>query len=235
DIKHVNIINRSFPRTTQLLQDFYHSSRTEWRSDVKFATLCRGFVEYDRLVNESIRKSDVIFCCTPATEPLFDARLLTTGEGRTKGRLISAIGSYTPNMVELDPKLLKYAIKQHPRHRAAHVRHAPSAGVIVVDCIDASLTQSGEVIKAELTPNEIVEIGELVMVKEEVKRQVDGLDDGVSVEKAITEGDRSLLQWMRKGIVVFKSVGMGMMDILLGGEILRIATAQQVGTIVPDF
>lgn len=236
DIKHVNIINRSFDRTTQLLRDFYHSSRVEWRSNVKFATMCRGFVEYDRLVTASVQKADVIFCCTPSIEPLFKGELLTSGEGRAKGRLVVAIGSYTPKMVELDPEILKYAVKQHhPSRHRAHVKHALSVGVVVVDCLDACLTQCGEVIQAGLEPKQLVEIGELVMVRQEVKRGIEERESGMSVEQALSSEDKQLFQWMRKGIVVFKSVGMGLMDILVGGEILKIAKGMDVGTNIDDF
>ncbi|KAI5288928.1 hypothetical protein KEM54_004667 [Ascosphaera aggregata] len=235
DIKRVNIINRSFDRTTQLLQDFYQSSRSEWRSNVKFATLCRGFVEYNRLVTASVRKADVIFCCTPSVEPLFKGELLTSGDGLKKGRLVVAIGSYTPGMVELDPEILKYTVKQHTSRYRAHIKHPLSVGVVVVDCLDACLTQCGEVIRANLEPNQLVEIGELVMVRQEVKRIIEERDDGVSMEQALSADDRMLFQWMRKGLVVFKSVGMGFMDLLVGGEVVRIAREMKVGTNIQDF
>ncbi|KAI5286249.1 hypothetical protein KEM52_002071, partial [Ascosphaera acerosa] len=235
DVKRVNIINRSFARTTRLLQDFYASSRAEWRAAVKFATLSRDFVEYDRLATAAVRKADVLFCCTPATEPLFRAELLTAGDGLKKGRLVVAIGSYTPAMLELDPDVLRYAVKQHTSKYRAHVRHPLSVGVVVVDCVDACLTQSGEVVGAQLEPRQLVEIGELVMVRQEAKRAVRDRDDGVSAEQAMSPDDRLLFQWMRKGLVVYKSVGMGLMDILVGAELLSIARRMGLGTTVEDF
>ncbi|KAI5299867.1 hypothetical protein KEM56_002910 [Ascosphaera pollenicola] len=234
DIKHVNIINRSFDRTTQLLRDFYDSSRVEWRSNVKFATMCRDFVEYDRLVDASVRKADVIFCCTPSVEPLFRGNLITHREGRRKGRLVVAIGSYTPEMVELDPEILKFAVKQHhPNRYRAHIKHPLSVGVVVVDCLDACLTQCGEVIRAGLEPRQLVELGELVMVRQEASRG--SIQEGDDGEEVLSAEDRQLFQWMRKGLVVFKSVGMGLMDIIVGEEILKIAREMEIGTNIDDF
>src|SRR5256885_191701 len=96
-IKHVNIINRTFERSAKLLQSFYMdenqqaSGKAQWRKDVKFSALSPGFGEYGRLLKEEVRKADAIFCCTPSLEPLFPAEFLTSHEGRRKGRYISAI------------------------------------------------------------------------------------------------------------------------------------------------
>lgn len=99
EIRHVNIINRSFDRIGKLLKEFYEPDNLELRTNTKFSALTAEFGEYGRLLKEEVRKADVIFCCTPSTEPLFPAEFLTSHEGRRKGRFISAIGSYKANMV----------------------------------------------------------------------------------------------------------------------------------------
>ena len=74
EIKHVNIINRSFDRSIKLMKDFNMDERKakEWKA-VKFSAMSPEFNDYGRLLKEEVRKADVIFCCTPSLEPLFPA------------------------------------------------------------------------------------------------------------------------------------------------------------------
>lgn len=91
EIRHVNIINRSFERSIKLMKSFQieDNSHENWRSDIKFSCMSPDFVEYGRLLKEEVRKADVIFCCTPSLDPLFPAEFLTSREGQRKGRYIS--------------------------------------------------------------------------------------------------------------------------------------------------
>lgn len=161
-IRHVNIINRRFSDNCKaILKRFYSvpvavKEREGWR-DATFSVLTPGYGEYARLHREHVRSADVIFCCTPSTEPLFDAGILTSHEGRRKGRLIVAVGSYTPHMRELPVELLHQAIKPHERGHHHYHRHAPEGGVVVVDTLDGALKEAGEIIEAGLTPQQLVE------------------------------------------------------------------------------
>lgn len=73
-IKHINIINRSFDRSIKLMKAFNvdELKSNEWK-DVKFSAMSPEFGDYGRLLKEEVRKADVIFCCTPSLEPLFPA------------------------------------------------------------------------------------------------------------------------------------------------------------------
>ncbi|KAL2003179.1 hypothetical protein VTN02DRAFT_4792 [Thermoascus thermophilus] len=220
EIKHVYIINRSFDRVAGLLKDIYAPENAEWRSNVKFSALSREFVEYERLLKESVRKADAIFCCTPATEPLFPADYLTSAEGRKKGRFVSAIGSYRPHMAELHPDILRDEVGMLHRHR-----HARSGGVVVVDSLDSCLKEAGEIIQAELTPQQLVEVGELIMVREASR---------LAIEQG-GEGEKGLREWLQRGNVIYKSVGLGLMDIVTGGDLVQLARDRGVGTTIVDF
>ncbi|EEP81721.1 predicted protein [Uncinocarpus reesii 1704] len=217
DIKRVNIINRSFERATGLLRKFYAADHVEWRQNVKFSAFSRDFVEYDRLLRECVVKADVIFCCTPSPDPLFPADILTDSDGRRKGRFISAIGSYRPNMTELDPDLIKHAIKSHTHHK-----HPPYGGVIVVDTLEASLHNAGEVVMAGLKPRQLVEVGELLMVKDATEKQGD-------------PPDKSLVDWLQRGNVIYKCAGLGLMDLVVGGDIIKLAKERHIGTTISEF
>lgn len=73
---------------------------------------------------EAVATADVICCATTSVQPLFGVEDVKTGAH------INAIGSYTPEMCELDPLLLG------------------AAQVIAVDQVDAALAEAGEVVRA---------------------------------------------------------------------------------------
>ncbi|GES61507.1 proline utilization protein PrnX-like protein [Aspergillus terreus] len=223
DIKRVYIINRSFDRAAQLLRDIYSPENAGWRGEVKFSAVSTDFGEYSRVIHDALRKADAIFCCTPSVTPLFPAHHLTSREGRQKGRLISAIGSYKPHMTELDPEILRAEVNVQPSHRHFH-KHVKRSGVVVVDSLDAALKEAGEIIQAEVKPNQVVELGELLMVRQA------GQDLGQQDEDSI-----SLREWIQKGNVIYKSVGLGLMDLVTGGDLVQLARQRKIGTTVEDF
>lgn len=161
-IRHINVINRRFGESCKaILKRFYDipgaTKRREGWEEAQFGVLTPGYGEYHRLLQEQLLSADVIFCCTPSTEPLFDAGILTSREGRRKGRLIIAIGSYTPSMRELPVELLRQAVKTHEKGHHHYHKHALEGGVIVVDTLDGALKEAGEIIEAHLEPKQLVE------------------------------------------------------------------------------
>ncbi|GFF59355.1 hypothetical protein CNMCM6936_003989 [Aspergillus lentulus] len=224
DIKRVVIVNRSFERAARLLKDIYSQENSSWRGEVKFSAVSTDFGEYDRIIHDAIHKSDAIFCCTPSIEPLFPAGLLTSREGRRKGRFISAIGSYKPHMTELHPDILRDEVNAHHSGRHFH-KHIKRSGVVVVDSLEAALKEAGELIQAGIKPNHVVELGELLMVRDASRK--DNNQDG--------EDTKSLREWVERGNVIYKSVGMGLMDLVTGGDLVEMARTRNLGTIVEDF
>ncbi len=224
-IKHVNIINRSFERAIHMMKSFQiHDADTpQWRKDIKFSVLTPDSSEYGRLLKEEVRKADVIFCCTPSLEPLFPAEFVTSREGQKKGRYISAIGSYAPHMTELHPDIFKQAVA--PEHHRHHHKHAKAGGVVIVDTLEGCLKEAGEVIQAKLKPEHLVELGELMMIKKAAHREIE----------LGGPGEKGLLEWLTKGNVVYKSVGLGLMDLTVGGDLVRLARERGVGTTIEDF
>lgn len=226
EIKRVHIFNRSFDRAAKLLQDIYSPENSSWRGDVKFSAVSSEFGDYTRIVGEAVRKSDAIFCCTPSIEPLFPAELLTSRDGRRKGRLVSAIGSYKPHMTELHPDILRDEVTVHgTSHRHLH-KYIKRSGVVVVDGLDAALKEAGEIMQADVKPHQAVEIGELLMVREASRQDPS--------EKA-ADDTKSLREWLERGNVIYKSVGLGLMDLVTGGDLLRLARERNLGTTVEEF
>jgi ornithine cyclodeaminase/alanine dehydrogenase-like protein (mu-crystallin family) len=225
DIKHINIINRSFDRSIKLMKQFQvHEGRSgEWHSDAQFSALSPEFQDYGRLLKEEVRKADVLFCCTPSLEPLFPAEFLTSHEGRKKGRFISAIGSYAPHMTELHPDIFRQAVQ--PEHHHHHHKHAAKSGVVVVDSLESCLKEAGEIIQAQLKPEQLVEIGELLMIKKAAMKEIE----------VGGEGEKGLREWLMKGNVIYKSVGLGLMDLRVGWDLLTMARERGIGTTIHDF
>ncbi|XXG95672.1 hypothetical protein Hte_001941 [Hypoxylon texense] len=324
-IREVFIINRRFSDCARAtFKKIYGipqeiKQREGW-DQAQFSLLTPGYGEFDRLQKDHMRASDVIYCCTPSTEDLFDASILTSHEGRRKGRLIVAVGSYTPKMRELPKELLLQATKAHSSGIHYH-KHATEGGVIIVDTLDGALKEAGEIIDAGLAPKQLVELGELIMVQRLAREEeeslasqsstdessvsesfdkldlsstgsamstVFGSDSGkspsgsgskrsssrspgrspgrkgsssggggsffppfirrqssnkasASEEKAQTQQqepyshDKHLSRWLTVGTVVYKSVGLGLMDLVVGFELVRLAKAKGLGTHIEGF
>ena len=95
---------------------------------------------------------------------------------------------------------------------------------------NACLKEAGEIIQAKLEPHQVVEVGELLMLKKEAERK-----------KAANETDCQLQQsaglqdWLLGGNVIFKAVGMGLMDVVVGNELVRLGREKGIGTFVENF
>jgi ornithine cyclodeaminase/alanine dehydrogenase-like protein (mu-crystallin family) len=284
DIHHLNIINRDFERVHHLLERLYNPHeapqafnpdpslvpsyrRTEPHESLsrpKIQILTPNHGEYTRLLKETIRSSSVIYTCTSSPTPLFPASILTSPEGRRKGRYLSSIALQA---CELAPEILQQAVAPAHQHRHFH-KHATSGGAVVIDSIEACLKEAGEVVQAGLKPEQVVEIGELVMLKRDADRRRaecqskkdEGLDDGGvelgetkkskkkekerrgssggKKEKGGEEEDKAhqgLMEWLTKGNVVYKSVGLGLMDVVVGGDLVSLADERGIGTRIDDF
>jgi ornithine cyclodeaminase/alanine dehydrogenase-like protein (mu-crystallin family) len=251
EIHHLNIINRSFDTAVRLIESLF---KTNWPVPVahpQTSILTPRHAEYDRLLKSTLRSAAAVFCTTPSTQPLFPAEILTSTEGRRKGRYIAAIGSYKPYMVEIHPDIVRQAVA--PQHHHHHHKHAKQGGAIVVDSVEACLREAGEVIQAGLGGRDVVELGELIMLKRDAERRrlekEEGLDvEGVEIgeQRARKKGvgsrkeggdkaDDGLREWLEKGNVVYKSVGLGLMDVVVGGEIVRLADERGFGVRIENF
>ncbi|EED16768.1 proline utilization protein PrnX-like, putative [Talaromyces stipitatus ATCC 10500] len=226
EVKRVYIINRSFDRAAKLLRDIYAPGNASWRSNVKFHAFSSDFVEYSRLCREAVRKADVIFCCTPSLEPLFPAEFLTSTEGRRKGRFVVAIGSYKSHMTELHPDILKHEVKPPGHHGHHYHKHAQRGGVVLVDSLEMCLQEAGEIVQAGLGPHQLVEIGELMIMRHAAR---------LGIDRQKEESEQSMQRWLESGNVVYKSVGLGLMDLVTGGDLVDIARKRGVGTFIDDF
>ncbi|KAF2739610.1 NAD(P)-binding protein [Polyplosphaeria fusca] len=277
EIHHLNIINRSFERAHSLIERLYRpteepaswpninipTSQTTTLARPKIQILTPGHNEYDRLLKSTVRSSSTIFLTTPSLTPLFPASHLLSPTARKRGRYLAAIGSYAPHMLELHPDILRDAVKPETAGHHHYHKHASRGGAIVVDSVEACLKEAGEVIQAGLSGGEVVEIGELVMLRKDGERRraeraaaaavaaaavVEGGEEegrGVELGEAkkvkgkkrddVDRADGGLLEWLQRGNVIYKSVGLGLMDVVVGGEVVRLADERGIGTRIEGF
>ncbi|KAK1919888.1 hypothetical protein P3342_002182 [Pyrenophora teres f. teres] len=298
DIHHLNIINRDFEHVHHLLQELYnpHEAPTAFIADPshvptyrqagedhkeqlvrpKIQILTPSHSEYTRLLHATLRSSSAIFLCTQSPVPLFPAATLTNPEGRKKGRYIAAIGSLSPEHTELHPDILRQNVAPEHAHRHFH-KHAQQGGAVVVDSLDNCLRDAGELVQARLGPEQVVELGELVMLKRDAEKRRreclassmtmhdEGLDGegvelgeceletktkkkkkgllGLGGDKAKDKKDheskdkahKSLIEWLVKGNVIYKSVGLGLMDVVVGNDLVKLADERGIGTRIENF
>ncbi|CZS98963.1 hypothetical protein WAI453_008447 [Rhynchosporium graminicola] len=304
-IKNVHFINRDFnERAAKIMKSFVtydlDAKRTEGWADTQFDLASLKYTEIDRILKQRLRASDMIICTTPATEPLFDHTILTNTEGRMRPRLIIAIGSYKPHMIEIPTEVVSQAIKVHGAGHHYHKR-AEEGGVIVVDTLEC-LREAGELVQAGVRSDRTVELGELVMLDQKQPLDDDSATDDSPVtslsdlsiapdgvrsmskifggdstlenpgsssrspsrkssfnfnrrpsfsrkssrstsvssqstrrKKEQTERENQMSRWLSDGNVIYKSVGMGLMDLVVGGEVIKLSRAKNIGTTVRNF
>jgi len=306
-IRKVHLINRDFnKRATSLMKAFVGfdaiTKRREGWFDTTFDLTSLKYVEVDRLLKDYVRAADIIICTTPSTEPLFDHTVLTNTEGRKRARLIIAVGSYKPHMIEVPPEVVKQAIKVHGHGHHFHKR-AEEGGVIVVDTLDC-IEEAGELKQAGVGPDRTVELGEIVLLEnlvpmdvhdddstsdtdESSRKSVDmlsptdgmsslamalrdsAIEDGAGTptakspsrkssftlsrkgsfshrsrnssqgpsgrKKRQTEKENEMCSWLSSGNVIYKSVGMGLMDLVVGADLVKIARTKKIGVTIDDF
>jgi ornithine cyclodeaminase/alanine dehydrogenase-like protein (mu-crystallin family) len=49
------------------------------------------------------------------------------------------------------------------------------------------------------------------------------------------DDEKHLRDWVERGNVIFKGVGLGLMDLVTGSELVELARTRKIGTTVEDF
>ncbi|KAJ9653264.1 hypothetical protein H2201_009159 [Coniosporium apollinis] len=206
EIMRITVVNRSVERARALIDQVQQENEKFWRSPVVFHNLNHDHSKYEEDLQEAVSQADVIFCTTPSSHSLFPAHYLTRGGAARRSLFVSGIGSWQPEMAELDPALFTEAAS------------APG-GAVVVDDRDGALKSSGEIIQSGLTAEQIMELGELLHMRD------------TSLEGFSKEQERCL----RGGLVVYKSVGVSLTDLAAANAVLALARRQGKGVLVPHF
>lgn len=192
-IRRLTFINRGRKRLEEMEADVFADLRKRYPNLNLTSFAKEDTPDYDQRLLSELCASDVIFSCTPSTEPNFKFSAL---QAQPKQRFISLIGSYKPPMHEIDTETL-----------------LSGGGKVYVDTKSACLEEAGELITANLTENDLVEMGDLLGTL--------GPDESIK----IPDGQN----------VIYKCVGMGLMDLVVGKTLLDIGKEQNVGTHVDGF
>ena len=149
-------------------------------------------------VELAVRQADCVCCATPSTTPLFRSEWV-----RPRTHII-LVGSYRPEMAEVETALI---------HRAR----------ILVDSRSACALEAGELIRAGVPAEDMVEVGDLLH----------SIPAGGGVE---ADSDRISEVLSGRDVTVFKSVGVGAQDVAISIATVERATEQhQIGTRIPYF
>ncbi|KZM26534.1 uncharacterized protein EKO05_0005484 [Ascochyta rabiei] len=167
--------------------------------------------EQDASLEDLIVDADVIFCGVPSTSPLFPAAYLTSEKARRKTRYIAAIGSYRLDMQEIDPELLK--VIADPQ---SSFKDEVWQGKVAVDSAEGCLAEAGELDRAGIKKRGMLEVGAIQDLRS--SSRPDGLE-----------------RWLKDGFVIYKSVGVGIMDIAIGSKLLELAKEKGRGVHLDDF
>jgi len=211
EIKSIVVINRTVSRAEALLVKVKEENQTRWKSDAVMQCIDPLRSDYQHLLRDHLSTADAVFCTAGAKAPLFPANYITA-EGRNRQPYISAVGSWQPDMIELDPELL--------RHLAAQRSHstASKAGSLLVDDRETVMPHTGELIQSKLGAEHIVELGEMADLQHDKDH-----------------GDSALQNWQEEGLLVYKSIGVGMTDLAASNAILAFARKRQLGTTISQF
>lgn len=173
-------------------------------------------------IRNVISSAQLIICATSATTPLFPSSWVRSGTH------VILIGSYTPKMKEVDKELIVRAIPQ-PQELSAHaIDRKKWRPILLVDSRKACAAEAGELIDAEIKPDDVVEIGELVP-----RDYSTGEVDFGRLESIVGEGlpelqdDHIALQDFHGPITIFKSVGIGLQDVAIACAIVE--KAEKIG------
>ncbi len=151
-----------------------------------FASFNTNFIPC-KTSDEAIENADLIVTVTTSNKPVFDANKVK------KGATISAIGSYQPNMQELDPLILQKASK------------------IYFDLEEAVLSEAGDILKP-------LDLGQI--------KKTDFTGNIGDIIKGSLKGREN-----DDEIIVFKSVGIAIQDLVTAKAIYDKAVNENIGLI----
>lgn len=112
-------------------------------------------------------------------------------------------------MAEIDPELLKEMVDP-----SGIFSEQVWEGQIAVDTREGCLQEAGELVSAGIDSSKMLEVGQ-------IPRSLD-------TSPACTK-------WLESGFVIYKSVGVGVMDIAVGRKLLQLAKDKGIGVTLSNF
>ncbi|KAI1069380.1 hypothetical protein LB507_008752 [Fusarium sp. FIESC RH6] len=218
EIKKITIVNRSVGRARDLVKQATEENQKYWKSEAKLDVLDPAQSDYDEALASLLGSADAVFCTVGSTSPLFQLKTILGDGSRSRLPFVGAIGSWQPDMIELDPEMLRHAASRDDSYSPRGAK-----GSILVDDLEEALVKSGEVIQSGLKEDNLLQVGEVL----------DWLGDKSS--RKPEGGIEKLKTWISEGFVVYKGIGVSVTDIAAGNAILELARKRDVGTTISNF
>lgn len=207
EVKSITFANPSEERIDALIKTVCEENEARWKSNCSFHFIKTSAPDFQQQIETHLSDIDCVFCTTPSRKPLFPASYLTKRKDSNRLPFISAIGSWQPDMIELDPELLHHAI-------AADGGYSPlsgeAKGVVLVDDRDYALLNSGEVIQSRRTAQDMVELGQIIAIKSGKLRNLH--------HEQLEQTNR----YISEGFIVYKSIGISLTDLTAANAVLAL-------------
>ncbi|THV02044.1 NAD(P)-binding protein [Dendrothele bispora CBS 962.96] len=171
-------------------------------------------------VRRALSTASIVITATSSRMPLFPSSWVPSGAH------VILIGSYTPEMKEVDKDLIMRAVSKD---------RADSKPRLLVDSIHACSQEAGELIDAGLEENQMVEIGKVVL---ERRQSGSTLEEQKRTEIRVESASNPDFSGP---ITMFKSVGVGLQDVAIAcavvdrAEELRSAGEDNLGILVDGY
>ncbi|KAI0821739.1 NAD-P-binding protein [Trametes gibbosa] len=196
-IETCTIFNRSRNARLESLRELLESSFSSVH--VTTSVLPDGHLKHHGMEYQgAVKKANIIITATSSTHALFPSKFVQNGTH------LCLIGSYKPEMHEIDTDLVK------------------RAGVIIVDQKSACLQEAGELIDAELSESDLVELGQLYDYK---AKEHAWIPREGPIEEVQTSGD----------VTIFKSVGVGVQDVAVACAVVERAVKEKIGVVIEAY
>lgn len=216
-INSINILNRSEERAGELIRTVKEENDRYWKSTCQFNFLSSADAGSRSRVDKVLAQADAIFCTVASQKPIFSLKSLQLEARHNRLPFISAVGSWQPDMIEVDPDIL-----HHITHTKGFSSSGTSTGAVIVDDGKHALIHAGEIVQGGLNKGQILDIGQVLSWKRD--RSVLGL-----------EATNRLDEWLAEGLIVYKSIGVSVTDLVAGNYLLELAAKKNLGTVIPDF
>lgn len=212
EVKSITYVKPGNNQVNQLIATVSEENRARWQADCSFHFIDTTAFGSPQQLESLLICADCIFCTTPAKKPLFSAGYLAK---RTHRRpFIAAIGSWQPDMIELDPSVLDLAVNDKAGYNPVT---GETKGLVLVDDRDFALANSGELVQSKVAARDVVEIGEIIALKN--GKAIPNSPASVDTEK--------MEQFFSEGFVVYKSVGLSLTDLTVSNAILALSRKRQ--------
>ncbi|KAH9165874.1 hypothetical protein EDB89DRAFT_2007259 [Lactarius sanguifluus] len=203
-IARITVINRTHnARLTALLGDLQRDYPST--SFVALSSSSADEQHRESAIEAAVRQADCICCATSSTSPLFPSEWVRPGTH------VVLVGSYKPEMAEVDTALIR-------RARA-----------VVVDSRAACAVEAGELIAAGVPQAAMVEVGELL------RRAPAGVEEESWAWEPDAPRVAELLSAGTGDVTIFKTVGLGAQDVAIAVATVDRAMEMGIGTMVSDF